>query len=162
MRVPQKRSWFFFAVSLGLAIAAVACILWISNRELRDFDPDWAAANIRVAAPIQAALERFRRDHGNYPLTLSELVPGYLATIPAASASHRVRPANDRWHYSREPDGQYMLCALAMPWVSSFDALIYSRSQHYQAACFRKCDFIEMDDWIYVVGFNRDLFRTSD
>ncbi|MBN4052615.1 type II secretion system protein GspG [bacterium AH-315-K20] len=34
------------------------------------------------AITIMLALERFRVDHGNYPASLDELVPGYLADLP--------------------------------------------------------------------------------
>ena len=157
MRASRKQWLLFSGVCFGLTLAALAYVGWGANRELRDFDPDWAAANIRAAAQIQEALERYQKDHGSYPPSLATLVPDYLAEIPAASTSHRVRPANDRWYYSREPDGQYWLCALAMHWVSSFDALVYSPSQQYPDAWRRECDCIDVDGWIYVVGFNQRL-----
>ncbi len=36
----------------------------------------------RRATTIMLALERFRLDHGGYPVSLDELVPGYLAELP--------------------------------------------------------------------------------
>lgn len=51
----------------------------------------WAAGTIRSAdlatgaiarAAIAVALRRFRIDHGGYPVTLDELVPEYLKTVP--------------------------------------------------------------------------------
>lgn len=161
MSAHSIRRLLFSAVCLGCAGLATITLTYLSIAKLSqrwDFDPDWAEANIRVAAPIQEALERYRNDQGSYPSSLAELVPGYLVEVPVASSSHRVRPAQDCWWYMREPDGQYRLCTTAMHWGSSFDAIVYRPSQ-YPDAWRRECYCIDVNGWIYVVGLNQRLRR---
>ena len=159
MRVLVRHQLAMAALGLGLlAIGAGLYLYWSSQVwQLWDYDPHWAQANIRVAAPIQAALEQFRKDHGQYPQSLEELTPKYLPDIPSAVVSHRVQDARDRWWYRREHDGPYTLWATAMHWVSSFDAIVYRPSRLYPPWWRERSWCIDVDGWIYVVGFQRKL-----
>jgi hypothetical protein len=52
---------------------------------------------------IVLALENYRGDHKQYPATLAELCPMYLASIPAPAWGLRA------WRYQRIPDGAFYL-----------------------------------------------------
>jgi hypothetical protein len=64
------------------------------------------------AAPLIAAIERHRADHGEYPAALSQLTPTYLSRVPATGT---LTPA--RYEYARfGPDAVLPLARRAPPY----------------------------------------------
>ena len=55
------------------------------------------------AASLACALERYRRQHGQFPEALSQLVPDFMAGLPHDVIS------GQPLHYRRTPDGLYLL-----------------------------------------------------
>jgi hypothetical protein len=49
-----------------------------------------AHAGYRAAAPVISALEKFHKDHGQYPMDVSELVPVYLPDTDALLIHRKV------------------------------------------------------------------------
>jgi hypothetical protein len=95
--------WFiglFVAVTLGLVGAYRKRDLGIVGLALAMFGSIVVARHLNnVAAEnrgarIAEACGAFRRDHGNYPESLADLVPAYLPSIPDGKLTRRGR----KWH----------------------------------------------------------------
>jgi hypothetical protein len=97
--------WRSFLLAAGLLVVACRCQLdvfwWAEDRAF--------AALAARSEPLIQALERYRADHQRYPESLEDLVPAYLASVPATGWC--VCP---RYHYRlveyrltwRLPDGR--------------------------------------------------------
>ena len=74
---------------LALVLPLAACAL-VGCAETPGKGPI-AEAGFRSAAPVLAAIDRFREDRGHYPSSLRQLVPQYLRQIhqvPMADSLH--------------------------------------------------------------------------
>lgn len=63
-------------VPAAAAMALCGCAVWPAGEDAKGRE---MRAN---AAPVLAALAAYHRQHGQYPLSLHELVPSYLDRIP--------------------------------------------------------------------------------
>jgi hypothetical protein len=90
-------------------------LTWVNSRlmelpiELKVVANYGAAQNSLAEAVTACALERHRLAHGNYPATLAELVPAFLATVPVDVFTGQ--PLG----YIRTPDGGFKLTSLPSP-----------------------------------------------
>lgn len=71
-----SRPWAAPALVLLLAYALAACAMWKPGE-----DPNGREAR-EQARPVLAALVKYRKERGEYPSSLHELVPHYLAEVP--------------------------------------------------------------------------------
>lgn len=84
---PKNKRWI--VVSCMAMVLGVGCEQWSEGQ----------MAQVRnTAAPLFAALTRFKVDNGQYPSQLNQLVPEYIHEIPSATVG-------EEWEYWREDDG---------------------------------------------------------
>jgi hypothetical protein len=74
--------------SQHLRIAAVYAVLFMVTIVLISESAKLAR---RRAAPVISAVNRYRSEHGQYPMNLNELIPGYLPSIPHAGFTRMSR-----------------------------------------------------------------------
>lgn len=68
-------------VKMGIAVTILfaVCLLWLLGDAIDQANLSYGIARYDV---VIDAIERYLDDHGRYPPTLDDLVPGYLATVP--------------------------------------------------------------------------------
>lgn len=142
--------WLFGIVLLVIGIVAV---WWLTSLP---YDEAKCRRQIRQGEPVVAALEAYRRDTGTYPESLHELIPKYLAVMPALEGVEAAdRLTDEAWGYDRTEPTNFVLWTPSNHWVSSFDALIYSTAPLDSLGLPKDRDkyrAYEIDDWFYVVG----------
>lgn len=99
-------------ISLGLAGSCLLvgiCGLLLLNL-MFSRTPEFRA-QAQAGQPIVRAIEDFRKDTGNYPTSLADLVPKYLPALPemADLARHKY----DGWNYERVTNGGRISCRLS-------------------------------------------------
>jgi hypothetical protein len=81
----RKAKWFS-AAGVLLALVLGFAIYQAKQQEAEE------RAIERNAAPLVAALERYKAEKGAYPKDLSPLVPAYIATVPECPGMSRPMP----------------------------------------------------------------------
>jgi len=103
------------------------------------------------ARPIVQALEEFKADNGQYPITLSQLVPTYLQQLPypgilgARAFSYRCPPT--RFDSSNDGTTAYELYVQ----MGIEDVYFYIPNEAERQRILRRGGFSrESEDWIYL------------
>jgi hypothetical protein len=135
--------WPAFPMARGLRT-------WSSQRILR--------AVPREAAPLVAALERYREDHEEYPPSLQALVPTHLDEIPASPIGvdrefdyERSDRAPEWRSVATQPRPAYELSVQFGMWAG-FRNLRYWPSQDYPEKIDGQAVLALVDGWGYVDG----------
>ena len=80
----------------------------------------------RDFAPLLDALEKHRRDKNEYPKTLRELVPGYLASLPNCPYKEKWSLWKPEEYYFRRDDGTFIIqCTVGVflfPTVATYES----------------------------------------
>jgi len=105
----RGRQWAQAVVALALACAGAQverdATIWVELRVYR-------SAAVR-AEPLCAAIERFTNERGRVPISLDELVPGYLATLPrtgwCATPRYEYLPIAARLRWTNAPSKPYTM-----------------------------------------------------
>lgn len=105
-----------------------------------------ARACAKRAESILGALRTYKRDHGQYPQQLEQLVPAYLPEVPLAGAF-----AYSDWKY-RKGDGKQLFgefeLSLSMLYASSGDRLFYWPNARYPEVVYSG-GVVPLGTWAY-------------
>jgi hypothetical protein len=85
-------------VAVLVILASLVALALVAYRSIGSLEETKRSGDL-----IVKALGKFRAEHNRYPLTLAELCPTYLETIPTPIWGLRV------WNYQRTPGGDFYL-----------------------------------------------------
>lgn len=134
-------------------VVAITYFLLTKAWQRWDINPDWARSVIASSKDVIEKLDDFKTKHGVFPDTLSEL-EGELKQPPRFDSFEtenvwQYRPVNNK--------SDYQLIAIGKSWVSSYDAMVFRKSNKYPASWFNLFDSSHaknFDGWWYITGFS--------
>jgi hypothetical protein len=149
-RIAGSRGWFIAALILVVAIgvgSAPAGWRLQPGEAIRRAGLERIMAN---AEPVIEAIERYRTDTGEYPKSLTDLIPKYLAALPPTGntifSQFEYRPQGNDW-IRKIPN--YELFVRTPIGALNWDEFVYRPGHDYPDE--RSCVAVErVGDWAYL------------
>lgn len=147
--IKKKKDWLKLILS---SLAWILCLFVFFNlsAEIRNYRHK-AFANLAVRSkPIIAAIEKYKEEHGSYPMKIQELIPLYLPETPYTGFplypdyEYEISP-NEDWR----PMKNYELRVPCPSGVINWDVFFYWPEGNYPENIYG--GYVErIEDWAYV------------
>ncbi|HEX8551995.1 MAG TPA: hypothetical protein VF681_10635 [Abditibacteriaceae bacterium] len=118
------------------------------SRSIRPLRDAGLASSTQRAKPLIAALEHYRKAHGDYPEQLHDLVPAYTSSVPSTGML-----GYPKFHYRKTAAGSpfrtYELKVRTPGGGINFDSLVYWPEKSYPPRMYGG-SIERINDWAYV------------
>jgi len=149
-RHPKRMPWISLFPLLG-GLMLYAPLFLLPNPSESPLDKALTDLDNRFAAVIQS-IEQFKKDSGQYPKSLQDLIPEYLKEIPSTNLGN----FPECWYLTGE-EARY---CQGNPWILAIHnhkdnhimTIFYCPLQNYRAFTFKGGEVVPWGKWGYVRG----------